>query len=282
MTLDRTRLAELTPLVRRAADLDPATLVRVRCSTDRLAMLVRLPFGVLAAAHGREPGTDPVDTTVAAGELLAWLQDERAGEPVARDAAWRGGTPPDAGWHRIERVPDTELRPLVRTGALTLKEAAEREGVPGAQPRQEVADALLDSVVLTVRDQGHTAEVHPAHAVGADPAGVPRPRLARRDRRHRPLDPRGRRLRHGLRRTSRRRPHPPSAGAFPLEWRGISAPLGDGTRHSRRRGQRSQAAVSAGKAPSSPSGPDASSTSPAGSANGSLPLFSTTVTSPRR
>ena len=80
-------------------------------------------------------------------------------EPAARDAAWRGGTPPEHGWHRIEPVPDTELRPLVRTGALTLKEAAEREGVPGAQPRQEVADALLDSVVLTVRDQGYSAEV---------------------------------------------------------------------------------------------------------------------------
>ncbi len=159
MTLDRTRLAELTPLVRRAADLDPATLVRVRCAADRLGMLVRLPFGVLAARTVESTGADPVDTTVAAGELLAWLQDDRAGEPVARDAAWRGGTPPAAGWHRIERVPDTELRPLVRTGALTLKEAAEREGVPGAQPRQEVADALLDSVVLTVGDQDHTAEV---------------------------------------------------------------------------------------------------------------------------
>jgi hypothetical protein len=42
------------------------------------------------------------------------------------------------------------IRPLVRQGALALKDAAAREGVPGAQPRAEVADALLDSVVLTV------------------------------------------------------------------------------------------------------------------------------------
>ena len=38
----------------------------------------------------------------------------------------------------------------MRQGALALREAAEREGVPGAQPRAEVADALLDGVVLTV------------------------------------------------------------------------------------------------------------------------------------
>ena len=44
---------------------------------------------------------------------------------------------------------------------MTLKEAADREGVPNAQPRAEVADVLLDSVVLTVsRDDGpETAEV---------------------------------------------------------------------------------------------------------------------------
>jgi hypothetical protein len=65
------------------------------------------------------------------------------------DALWHWAIPPEAGWQRIETVPDTVLRPLVRTGALTLKELAEREGVPGAQPRQQTADALLDSVVLT-------------------------------------------------------------------------------------------------------------------------------------
>lgn len=159
MTLDRAQLAELAPLVRRAADLDPATLVRVRRSDDRLGLLIRLPFGVLAARTVQSSSAGRTDTAVPAGELLAWLDGDRVDEPAARDEQWRGGTPPERGWHRIERVPDSELRPLVRTGALTLKEAAEREGVPGAQPRQEVADALLDSVVLTVRDAGHSAEI---------------------------------------------------------------------------------------------------------------------------
>jgi len=50
----------------------------------------------------------------------------------------------------------------VRTGALTLKEMAAREGVPGAQPRADVADVLLDTIVLTVTaddDPSLTAEV---------------------------------------------------------------------------------------------------------------------------
>jgi len=48
----------------------------------------------------------------------------------------------------------------VRSGAIALKDAAAREGVPGAQPRAEVADALLDSTVLTVDDEhGATAEI---------------------------------------------------------------------------------------------------------------------------
>jgi hypothetical protein len=51
------------------------------------------------------------------------------------------------------------VRPLVRAGALTLKEAADREGLPGAQPRAEVADAVLDSVVLTVEEGNARAEV---------------------------------------------------------------------------------------------------------------------------
>ena len=63
------------------------------------------------------------------------------------------------GWHRVDRIPDTEIRPLVRAGALTLKDAAEREGVPGAQPRDAVAQALLDSIVLTVTDETTTVEL---------------------------------------------------------------------------------------------------------------------------
>lgn len=157
----RADLGELTPLARRAVNLDPAGLGRVRCADGRLALLVRLPFGVLAArtvaVAADQPGTD---VTFGASDLLAWLDGERADPPPARDAEWRSPLPPTRGWRRIDTVPDEVVRALVRSGALTLKDTAAREGVPGAQPRAEVTDALLDSVVLTVSDDvGQSAEV---------------------------------------------------------------------------------------------------------------------------
>ncbi len=51
------------------------------------------------------------------------------------------------------------IRGLVRSGAQALQDAAAREGVPGAQPRAEVADALLDAVVLTADGGGRRAQV---------------------------------------------------------------------------------------------------------------------------
>ena len=155
--------AEIEPLLRRMLDLDPAVLVRLRRTSDRLTALVRTPFGVLAARSVYVDTVDntvdaPLDLTVGAAELLAWLTGG-VDVPARRDAEWRAALPPATGWRRIDQVPDEVIRGLVRTGALALKEAAEREGVPGAQPRAEVADALLDSVVLTV-----TAEEDPVGA----------------------------------------------------------------------------------------------------------------------
>lgn len=151
--LDVVELAELAPLLRRAVRLDPATLARIRQDPDRTTALVRLPFGVLAARTvERQASGAALDRTYRAEDLLAWVDGERPDVPAPRDADWRGGVPPASGWQRIDTVPDTDVRPLVRSGALTLKQAAEREGVPGAQPRAAVADALLDSVVLTVSD----------------------------------------------------------------------------------------------------------------------------------
>ncbi len=153
--ITRGELAELAPVLRRAVTLDPAGLARLRASTDQLSVLVRLPFGVLVArtiAVGRREV--PLDATVRADELLGWLDDDQAPEPDRHDSAWRAGLPPPRGWRRIDTVPDHVVRELVRSGARALKDAAAREGVPGAQPRAEVADALLDSVVLTVSVDG--------------------------------------------------------------------------------------------------------------------------------
>lgn len=161
MKLAKDDLAELAPLLRRTISLDPAGLARLRQGSGRLSVLVRLPFGVLAARTiALDAAADDLDTTVRADELLAWLDGERPDPPAARDAEWRSGIPPASGWRRIDTVPDADVRPLVRRGATTLKAAAEREGVPGAEPRAEVADALLDSVVLTVSDGPLSASVN--------------------------------------------------------------------------------------------------------------------------
>ncbi|MDT4938855.1 MAG: hypothetical protein QOG80_2526 [Pseudonocardiales bacterium] len=157
----RPQLAELVPVVRRAVELEPAGLVRFRVTDRTVTAYVRLPFRVLVS-RTIGTGTDlaPLDTSVSAAELLAWLDDDTSAPPAARDADWRESLPPVSGWQRLDRVPDDVVRGLVRSGATALKDAAAREGVPGAQPRAEVADALLDAVVLTVtNDAGRTARV---------------------------------------------------------------------------------------------------------------------------
>jgi hypothetical protein len=150
--ITRADLAELAPVLRRAASLDPGGLARVRAANGQLSVLVRLPFDVLVARTiAVPPAADAVlDATMRTADLLGWLDDEHGAAPDRHDSEWRSGLPPARGWRRIDTVPDDVVRALVRSGASALEEAAAREGVPGAQPRAEVADALLDSVVLTV------------------------------------------------------------------------------------------------------------------------------------
>jgi hypothetical protein len=148
-------LEEFAPLLRRAVALDPAGLVRVRRAGQRVSALIRLPFAVLVARTvdvEPRPAEQAPDLDVVLGcrDLLAWLDHELPVPPESRDAEWRSGVPPTTGWERVDTVPDTEVRTLVRAGALALQTATERDGLPGAQPRAGVTDALLDSVVLTV------------------------------------------------------------------------------------------------------------------------------------
>jgi hypothetical protein len=164
---DRSALAELAPVLRRSITLDPRGLARLRLTGESATILVRLPFGVLVSRTVRAAArAESIDVTVRAAAAIDWLDADDSSvtdavdPPEARDAEWRTGLPPSAGWRRIETVPDDVVRGLVRTGALALQDAAAREGVPGAQPRAEVADALLDSIVLTASDDsGALAEV---------------------------------------------------------------------------------------------------------------------------
>ena len=166
---DRTALEELAPVLRRALALDPRSLARLRLVGASATVLVRLPFRVLVSRTVAMPGRDqPLDMTVRGADLVAWLDAAPdADEPEQFDLAWRAGLPPTSGWRRVESVPDDVIRGLVRSGSVALKDAAAREGVPGAQPRAEVADALLDSVVLTASDDGGTSAELTLRAVSA-------------------------------------------------------------------------------------------------------------------
>ncbi|HET6875894.1 MAG TPA: hypothetical protein VFH38_00025 [Jatrophihabitans sp.] len=156
----REALVELAPLLRRAQHLDTRALARLRVGGGRATALVRLPFGVLVARSVEHPPGAPLDVCVRAADALAFLDGGLEGLPAARDVEWRGGLPPQADWQAVESVPDDVIRPLVRSGAAALQQAAEQEGVPGAQPRAQVADALLDFTVLTVADDaGRQAQV---------------------------------------------------------------------------------------------------------------------------
>lgn len=159
---DRAALADLAPALRHAVTLDPGSIARVRLGGGSATVLVRLPFDVLVARTVAADRSEPLDLTATGADLLRWLdaQPEDAAEPQRRDTEWRTSLPPTTGWRRIETVPDTVIRDLVRTGGIALKDAAARAGVPGAQPRAEVADALLDTVVLTATDDsGARAEI---------------------------------------------------------------------------------------------------------------------------
>jgi hypothetical protein len=154
----RPALTEMTPLLRRVVALDPRSLGRVRTAEGRVTVLARLPFAVLVARTVAADTDEQLDRTFTAAALLAWLEED-AELPEPRDADWRGATPPSVGWQRVDTVPDEVIRALVRSGAHALQGAAARDGVPGAQPRAEVADALLDSVVLTAEGGGRRAQV---------------------------------------------------------------------------------------------------------------------------
>jgi hypothetical protein len=155
--VSRDELLDVLPLVRRAADLDPDALVRLRCRDERFSAFVRLPFAVLAGRTIPTTSTGLVlDRTLQAAQLVAWLDDDTRPVPQARDDAWRGTVPPAAHWHRIDVVPDAVVREVVRSGARTLEQAVARHGV---QPRAQVADGLLDSQVLTVSDDHERAQI---------------------------------------------------------------------------------------------------------------------------
>jgi hypothetical protein len=136
--------AELTPLVRRAAALDQDTMVRLTGSGGVLTVWVALPFDVLASRTVPAPaGSADVDLAAAAGQTLSWLDGVRAEPPVRLDLHWRGTLPPRQGWRRLDVVPDSAIRDVVRAGAREIK------SLGGTAPRAEAKITLRVAAALT-------------------------------------------------------------------------------------------------------------------------------------
>lgn len=140
------QLRDFGPLAERANSVAEGAMIRFRSAADTIAGFVRLPFEVLAGRTIVATG-DPSDVTVAATDFLAWL--DGGPEPARKDAHWLSPLPPRAGWQRIEVVPDSAVREVVRSGALLAHDTASRSG----------QQALLDSIVLTVQSGDQRIEV---------------------------------------------------------------------------------------------------------------------------
>jgi hypothetical protein len=142
------QLTDFIPLAQRAVSIDAASMIRFRAAEQRMAGFVRLPYEVLA---GRTLAAEPAaafDITVAAADFVRWA--EQAGPtPAGKDAHWLSALPPRHGWRRVEVVPDSVIRDLVRSGA---------ELAGGVTSRQS-QESLLASVVLTVSGDGSAPPV---------------------------------------------------------------------------------------------------------------------------
>lgn len=149
MLADRQQLRDFGPLAERALSVDPESLIRFRVSEHSISGFVRLPYDVLAGRTVRAAGATggPADVTVTAQDFLDWLQ--AGAVPAGKDAHWLSALPPRAGWQRIEMVPDSAIREVVRTGAVLAQGAGSRSS----------QQSLLNSIVLTAQAGDRSVEV---------------------------------------------------------------------------------------------------------------------------
>ncbi|HST48807.1 hypothetical protein [Jatrophihabitans sp.] len=141
------QLADFVPLAERAVSVDAASLIRFRAAERAVAGFVRLPYDVLAGRTLAAEPTGGFDITVSAADFLQWV--EQSGPvPAGRDAHWLSALPPRHGWRRVDVVPDSVVRNLVRSGAELAAGTTSRQG----------QESLLASVVLTAAD-GASPEV---------------------------------------------------------------------------------------------------------------------------
>jgi hypothetical protein len=140
----------------RLVRLNPAALVRLKPSGDRVALWARLPFDVLVTRL--VAGSVGSDATFRAGDLLASLPNGPL--PDRRDADWRGPLPLTGDLPLIESVPVDVVRSIAASAARTLEDAVGR----GTGERR-VRDAILDHIAITLSDEGHADVAVPTRVV---------------------------------------------------------------------------------------------------------------------
>jgi hypothetical protein len=136
---ERAQVADFAPFAARCLDLDPQSVIRLHGAGSTVRGFVRLPYDVLA---GRSIAVDEgvgFDITVSTADFLNWL-DAKSYEPARRDAEWLTPLPAGDGWTRIETVTESEIRGILRAGALTARAEVD--------PKRQ--QALMDATVLTV------------------------------------------------------------------------------------------------------------------------------------
>jgi hypothetical protein len=143
-------LSDFAPMAERAVLIDPLAVLRFRGMADQVAGFVRLPYEVIAGRAVATTDSDSYDATVSAVDFLQWVDGGGcAGEPPHRDAHWLSALPPRAGWQRIETVPDTAVRDLVRAGAQLARDTTTKPG----------QEALVKAIVLTATAGDQTVDV---------------------------------------------------------------------------------------------------------------------------
>ncbi|MEW2217921.1 hypothetical protein AB0939_01205 [Streptomyces sp. NPDC006990] len=136
-------------------------------------------FEVLAVRTGRLLEPAELDVTVAAGELLELVEEDREAVAVPKAVtgpSWAGVLPPRGGWREFARVPVDAVGSVAAAAVGEFRERAEK--LPPERRGRQTLDALAEEIWSRPlgRTQLPLRAAHAAHALGflrgTDPAAL--------------------------------------------------------------------------------------------------------------
>ncbi|MDF4250682.1 hypothetical protein [Streptomyces sp. WMMB303] len=136
-------------------------------------------FEVLAVRTGRLLEPVELDVTVAAGELLELVEEDREAVAVPKAVtgpSWAGVLPPRGGWQEFARVPVDAVGSVAAAAVGEFRERAEK--LPPERRGRQALDALAEEIWSRPlgRTQLPLRAAHAAHALGflrgTDPAAL--------------------------------------------------------------------------------------------------------------